>query len=153
MGVAILFHISKVWIWALCSFISVLFCNVTRKLINWQEIATCDVIWGCIYTKKSMLYTAYMTKVMGRSTFYNYPIVCVVSLYFVSLWSRISAEKIDNLRSGSSCLMGKILRYPSFWLVTILGHWIIHMQLFWWNWCSSKIYYSNIVQVEEYVVC
>ncbi len=27
---------------------------------------------------------------------------------------------------------------------------VVHMQLFW---CSSKIYYSNIVQLEEYAVC
>ena len=54
--------------------------------------------------------------------------------------------------------MGKNNYAPHFGLLPFLGHRRYeldhkcgrHMQLFW---CSSKIYCSNILQVEELVVC
>ena len=52
--------------------------------------------------------------------------------------------------------MGKIC--PSFRLVAILGHQIHDLghkcgRPYAVIWCSSKIYHSNIVQLEEFVIC
>ncbi len=82
---------------------------------------------------------------------------CLCVQWQIILVRMIISGKIETSRSENCCILGKKLCLsfrPAAILgqrINDLGHYVVvHMQLFW---RSGKSYYSNIVQLEGYVVC